>query len=157
MAILNIPDLSKLINDPRAHNPTWPTMPTKIPSKILKFEGKPGEDPSNHVMTYHLWFSSNSITEDSIRFRFFQRTLIGPAAKWYINEVVVSHANFESLAKYYLTYFQLPIRHDLGMEILLNFRQNTSTHIADHIHEWHRRRNLCKIDISLEFLLDWFL
>lgn len=30
------------------------------------FDGKPGEDPNNHVMTYHLWCSSNSLIDDSI-------------------------------------------------------------------------------------------
>ena len=43
------------------------------------------------------------------------------------------------------------------MEILLNLRKNTSTHIVDYIHEWRRRCNLCKIEISPPFLLDWFL
>lgn len=43
------------------------------------------------------------------------------------------------------------------MEILLTFRHNTATHIDDHIHEWHRRCNLCKIEISPPFLSDWFL
>jgi hypothetical protein len=35
LASLNIPDLNKLINDPILYNPTWPIMPTKIPSDIL--------------------------------------------------------------------------------------------------------------------------
>lgn len=56
MANLNLPDLRKLINDPTAQHTTWPAMPTKIPSDIPKFEGKPREDTSNHVMTYPLWF-----------------------------------------------------------------------------------------------------
>jgi len=58
-------------------------MPNKFPSDIPKFEGKSGEDLSNHVMTYHLWCASNSIIDDSIRLRLFQRNLIGLAAKWY--------------------------------------------------------------------------
>jgi hypothetical protein len=37
------------------HDVTWPNMPTKLPSYIPKFEGKPGEDLTNHVMTFHLW------------------------------------------------------------------------------------------------------
>jgi hypothetical protein len=49
----NIPDLTKLSNDPILHGPTWPNMPTKLPSDIPKFEGKPGDDPTNHVMTFH--------------------------------------------------------------------------------------------------------
>jgi hypothetical protein len=41
LASLNIPDLTKLMNDPILHDPTWPNMPTKLPSDIPKFEGKP--------------------------------------------------------------------------------------------------------------------
>jgi hypothetical protein len=66
LASLNIPDLTKLTNDPILHNPTWPAMPTKLPSNIPKFEGKLGDDPANHITTFHLWFSSNNITDDSI-------------------------------------------------------------------------------------------
>lgn len=40
---LSLPDLSQLINDPLLHKPTWPPMPTKIPSNIPMFEGNPGE------------------------------------------------------------------------------------------------------------------
>jgi hypothetical protein len=95
LASLNIPDLSKLMNDPILHDPTWPAMPTKLPSDILNFEGKAGEDPSNHIMTFHLWCSSNNIMDDSIRLRFFQRTLTGPLAKWYVDEKSGSHITFE--------------------------------------------------------------
>ena len=84
LATLNLPDLSRLMNDPVSHDLAWPVVPTKLPSDIPKFEGKPGEDPSKHVTTFHLWFSSNSLHEDSIRLRLFQHTLTGPAAKWYI-------------------------------------------------------------------------
>jgi hypothetical protein len=66
MASLNILDLTKITNDPILNNPTWPTMPSKFPSNIPKFEGKPGDDPANHIMTFHLWFSSNNIMDDSI-------------------------------------------------------------------------------------------
>ena len=61
LATLNLPDLSRLTNDPVAHDPAWLAVPTKLPSDIPKFEGKPGEDPSEHVMTFHLWCSSNSL------------------------------------------------------------------------------------------------
>ena len=61
LVTLNIPDLSTLTNDPVAHDPPWPAVPSKIPSDIPKFKGKPGEDPSEHVTTFHLWFSSNSL------------------------------------------------------------------------------------------------
>jgi hypothetical protein len=109
LASLNISDLTKLTNDPILHDATWPAMPTKLPSDIPKFEGKAGDDPANHVMTFHLWCSSNSIMEDSVRLRLFQRTLTGPSAKWYVEEKSGSHSTFESLAKSFLTFFQLPI------------------------------------------------
>jgi hypothetical protein len=157
LASLNIPDLTKLTNDPILHDATWPAMPTKLPSDIPKFEGKAGDDPANHVMTFHLWCSSNSIMEDSVRLRLFQRTLTGPSAKWYVEEKSGSHSTFESLAKAFLTFFQLPIRHDNGLELPSNFKQSSATHIADHIHEWRRRRSLCKAETTKQQCLDWFL
>jgi hypothetical protein len=66
LASLNIPDLRKLMNDPILHDPTWHAMPTKLPSDIPKFEGKVREYPANHVMTFHLWCSSNNIMDDSV-------------------------------------------------------------------------------------------
>jgi hypothetical protein len=64
---------------------------------------------------------------------------------------------FESLAKTFLTFFQLPIRHDNGLELLSEFKQTSATHIADHIHEWRRRRGLCKAETTKQQCLDWFL
>jgi hypothetical protein len=84
LATLNLPYLSTLMNDPVNHDPTWHPVPTKHLSDILKFEGKNGEDPGDHVTTFHLWCSSNSLNDDSIRLRLFQRILIEVAAKWYI-------------------------------------------------------------------------
>jgi hypothetical protein len=86
MASLNLPDLKNLTNDPILHDTSWPPMPTKIPSNIPKFDGKPSEDKKNHDMTFHIWCSSNNITDDSILLKQFQRTLIGPSMKWYIDE-----------------------------------------------------------------------
>ena len=51
---LNLPNLTKLMNDPVAHLPQWPPITTKLPSNIPNFEGNPREDPSNHIMTFHL-------------------------------------------------------------------------------------------------------
>ena len=62
-----------------------------------------------------------------------------------------------SLASTFLQFFQLPVRYDAGVEILLSCRQNTATHITDHIHEWRRRRSLCKIKLDDWIFLDWFL
>ena len=41
-------------------------------------------DPSNHVMTFHLWCSSNSLVDDSIRLSLFYPTLTRTVVKWYI-------------------------------------------------------------------------
>jgi hypothetical protein len=38
LATLNLPDLSKLMNDHVCHDPTWPPIPTKLPSDIPKFK-----------------------------------------------------------------------------------------------------------------------
>ena len=63
---LNIPDLSKLINYLVSHDMMWLVVPTKIPSDIPEFEGKNGEDPREHVTTFHLWFSSYSLNNDYV-------------------------------------------------------------------------------------------
>jgi hypothetical protein len=68
LATLNLSDLSKLMNDHVSHDPTWPPVPTKLLSDIPKFEGKNGEDPGDHVTTFQLWCSSNSLNDNSIRF-----------------------------------------------------------------------------------------
>ena len=57
----------------------------------------------------------------------------------------------------FLQYFQLPVKYDEGLEILPSYRQSTATHITDHIHEWRRRRSLCKIQLDDKIFLDWFL
>jgi hypothetical protein len=72
LATLDLSDLLRILNDPICHSPQWPTIPAKIPSDIPKFDGKPGEDPNNHVMNFHLWCSSNSLIDDSICLRLFQ-------------------------------------------------------------------------------------
>jgi hypothetical protein len=64
---------------------------------------------------------------------------------------------FESLAKAFLSFFQLPIRHDTGLELLSKFKQITAIRITDHIHECRRRRSLCKAETTKEKHLDWFL
>jgi hypothetical protein len=112
---LNIPYLTKLMNHPILHDPTWPNIPTKLPSNILKFEGKLGEYPTNHVMTFHLWCCLNNIMDYSIHLRLFQRTLIGPSAKSYVDEKSGSHVTFESLDKAFLSSFQLLVHHDTGL------------------------------------------
>ena len=115
MAHLNLPDLARLTNDPICHQAFWPPIPTKLPSDIPKFEGKAGQCPQNHIMTFHLWCSSNNIIDDSIRQRLFQHTLRGVAAKWYIELPQAKYPDFNSLAFMFLQYFQLPVRYDKGV------------------------------------------
>ena len=156
LATLNLLDLSILMNDLVSHDPTWSAIPNKLPLNIPKFEGKVGEDPSEHVTTFHLWCSSNSLHDDSIHLRLFQRTLTGPAVKWYI-ELPRAYVLFDDLAMTFLNHFQLPVHYDVGTKLLLTFQQDKATYISDHIQEWHRRKRLIKAFIPPEFLLEWFL
>jgi hypothetical protein len=138
LATLDLPDLSRLTNDPISHSSVWPVIPAKLPSDISKFDGNPGEDLNNHVMTFHLWCSSNSLMDDSVCLHLFQRTLTGSAAKWYIELPRASFHDFNSLAMSFLTHFQLPILYETGTELLTSLRQTNSVHISKHIHEWRR-------------------
>jgi hypothetical protein len=156
LATLDFPDLSRILNDPIRHSPQWPAIPAKLPSDIPKFDGKPGEDPNNHVMTFHLWCSSNSLMDDSIHLRLFQRTLTGSAMKWYIELPRGFFADFNTLAMAFLTHYQLPICYDTGTEILTSFKQTEGTHISDHIHEWRCRRRLIKLELPDQLLAEWF-
>ena len=102
---LNLLDLLRLTNDIVAHDPAWPAVPTKLPSDIPKLEGKLGEDPSEHVTTFHLWFSSNSLHQDLICLRLFQHALIGPAVKWYMELPMGEFTLFDDLAMTFLNHF----------------------------------------------------
>ena len=146
LATLDMPDLSKLINDPIQHAPYCPAIPVKLPSGI----------PKNHVMTFHLWCSSNSLMDDSNHLSLFQRTLTDTTAKWYIELPQHSFVDFSSLEIVFLTHFQLPISYETGMDILTSLHQNTSTHISNHIHEWRRWWRLIKALIPYQLLVDWF-
>ena len=130
--------MSKLINDPIRHNPSWLPILVKLPSDIPKFDGKQGDDPKNHVMTFHLWCSSNSLMDDSFRLRLFQQTLIDTAMKWYIELPQHSFVDFGSSVIVFLTHFQLPICYEMGIDLLTPLWKNTSSHISNHIHEWRR-------------------
>ena len=89
--------------------------------------------------------------------RLFQRTLTGPAVKWYIELPRGAFSFFDDLAMNFLNHFQLPVRYDVGIELLLTFWQDKATCIFDHIQEWHRWKRFIKAFIPLEFLLEWFL
>ena len=104
LATLELPDLSKLTNDPIRHHFAWPLVPIKIPTDIPKFDGKTGEDLANHITTYHLWCVSNLFLDDSIKLRLFPRTLTGNVAKWFIELPTSSFFNFQSLAITFLTH-----------------------------------------------------
>jgi hypothetical protein len=73
LATLHLLDLTRLLNDPICHDPRWPPMPTKLPSDIPKFEAKPNKDPGDHVTTFHLWCSSNSLKDDSVQLQMQMR------------------------------------------------------------------------------------
>ena len=126
------------MNYPISHDPAWLVVPNKILSDIPKFEGKAGEDPSEHVTTFHLWCSSNSLHDDSIRLRLFQCTLTGPAMKWYIELLRGAFVLFDDLAMNFLNHFKLPVHYDIGTELLSTFQQEKATHISNHIQEWNR-------------------
>ena len=86
------------MNDLVRHDPSWPPVPTKLPSDIPKFEGKVGEDPGAYATTFQLWCSSNSLNKYSVRLRLFQITLMNTAAKWYIELPSVAFSSFWDLA-----------------------------------------------------------
>ena len=94
--------------------------------------------------------------DDSIQLRLFQCTLTGMAVKWYIKLPRHSFVDFSALATIFLTHFQLPIRYEMGIDLLTSLHKNTSTHISDHIHEWRRQRWLIKAPIVDQLLADWF-
>jgi hypothetical protein len=71
LSTLDLPNLSRLTNDPILHFPFWLVIPTKLTSDIPNFDGKPREDPNYHVMEFNLWCSSNSLMDDSICLRLF--------------------------------------------------------------------------------------
>ena len=112
LTTLNLPNLSRLMNDLISHDSTWSVVPNKIPSEIPKFEGKAGEYPSENVTTFHLWCFSNSLHDDSIRLKLFQCTLTGPAAKWYIELPRGAFILFDDVSMNFLNHFQLPVRYD---------------------------------------------
>jgi hypothetical protein len=94
--------------------------------------------------------------DDSIHFRLFQRTLTGSATKWYIELPHDSFHDFNSLAMSFLTHFQLPIRYEMGTELLTSLHQTDFVHIFYHIHEWRRRRRMIKVIIPDILLAEWF-
>ena len=74
--------------------------------------------------------------DESVRLVLFQRTLTSAGSEWYIKLSQASYPYFNSLAFMFLQYFQLLVRYNVGVEILLSCRETTTTHITNHIHEW---------------------
>jgi hypothetical protein len=93
------------MNDLVCHDTSWPPIPTKLLSDIPKFEGRTSEDPGDHVTTFHLWCSSNYLNDDSIRLRLFQCTLMGVAAKWYIELPRGEYRTFNQLVLFFLNHY----------------------------------------------------
>ena len=91
--------------------------------------------------------------DGSIHLRLFQRILTGIAAKWYTELPQHSFWDFNALEMALLTHFQLPIRYEIGTDLLTLLRQTTSTHIFDHVHEWRRIRRLIKALFFISFSL----
>ena len=98
-----------------------PPVPTKLPSDIPKFEGKFGEDPGAHITTFHLWCSSYSLNNDTVRLRLFQRTLTSTTTKWYIELPSTAFDSFWDLANVFLNHFQLLASMMLGLTCFLPF------------------------------------
>ena len=95
------------------------------------------------------------MVDDSVRLQLFPRTLTGNAAKWYIELPCAAINTFGTLATDFLKNFQLPIGFETRTELLTSLRQDTATHISDHIHEWRRRRRLTKAPIPDHLLSNW--
>jgi hypothetical protein len=72
LAMLNLLDFMNLTNDLVLHDLSWLLIPIMLPLDILKFEGKAREDATNHITNFHIWCSSNSSMDDSIKPRIFQ-------------------------------------------------------------------------------------
>jgi hypothetical protein len=121
METLHFPDLSRLLNDPIYHDPGWPPMLAKFPSNIPKFEGKSGEYQGDHMTTFPLWCSSNSLKDNSVQLRIFQHTLIGGATKWYINLAILKYSYFNDLVMVFLNHFHFLVRYYVGTEFMANF------------------------------------
>ena len=115
-----------------------------------------GEYSTSHIATYHLWHVSKSILDDSIKLRLFPQTLTDNASKWFIELQTTSFRDFSTVAMEFLILFQLPIRYEIGIYLLMSFRQSTDTYISNHIHKLWKRRRLVKVPIPDQLLVDWF-
>jgi hypothetical protein len=138
------------------HDAHWSPMPIRFPSDIHKFEGNLGKGPSDHVMKFHLWCSSNSLKDDSVQLHLFQCTLIEGISKWYIALDSSKYSYFNNLEMVSLNHLQLLVRHDVDTKLLSNFEKKKSVHISDQIQEWYHQNNLIKVKLPPTFFLEWF-
>lgn len=105
LAMLELPDLSWLTNNPILHNLYWPTIFVKIPIDILNFVGKTREDPIMHITTYHLWCVSNSLLDDSMHIQHFPHTLTNNTSKCFIELLSTLFNSFSTLEIAFLMHF----------------------------------------------------
>ena len=61
--------------------------------------------------------------------------LTGTDSKWYVDQPTSSHTTFVTLSRAILSYFQLPLHYDTGIELLTSFRQLSATRLSDHVQE----------------------
>jgi hypothetical protein len=130
LASLNIPYLTKLTNDPILHDPTWPNMPTKLPSDIPKFEGKPREDPTNHIMSFHLWCSSNSIMEDYFTYIYSKELSLVPLPSGMWMRKLGPTQPLSHWRNPFYPFFNSQCITNTGLEILSEFKQTSTIHIV---------------------------
>jgi len=117
------------MNEPVHHDPLWPPIHTNLPSNVLKFEGKTGKDSCDHVTTFYIWFSSNSLNDNYIILRLFQHILMGVTVKFYIELSGVTYENFNQMVLVFLNHFQLSVHYDADIELLLTLFQDKATNI----------------------------
>ena len=80
----------------------------------------------------------------------------GCCSQVYIELPRSTYHDFNSLAMDFLTRFQLPVHYETSTYFLTSLKQDTTTHISDHIHEWRCRHHLIKFEIDDQFLTEWF-
>ncbi len=56
----------------------------------------------------------------------------------------------------FLTHFQLSVHYEIGTYLLTSLKQDTTTHISNHLHEWRCRHQLIKFEIADQLLTEWF-
>jgi hypothetical protein len=63
---------------------------------------------------------------------------MGVAAKWYIEIPGGLYETFNQMVLVFINHFQFLVHYDVDIELFSAFLQDKSTHILDHIQEWHR-------------------